>query len=89
MGPVEGALENKFLKKLLGLENILGSLRKLLALVSNRAGIGILDPKEVSDESKRASLACIDRLVDSLITVEALSTSEDKSCVRKISRDGQ
>ena len=51
MGPVEYALANKFLTKILGLESILGRLRKLLYLGSKRAGIAIPNPIEVADKN--------------------------------------
>ena len=75
MGLVEEALVNNFLPKILGLESISGSLRKLMDLGDKRAGLGILNPTEVADESHRTSLVCSERLVESLITGEALSTS--------------
>ena len=75
MGLVEEALVNNFLPKILGLESISGSLRKLMDLGAKRAGLGILNPTEVADESHRTSLVCSERLVESLITGEALSTS--------------
>ena len=41
MVPVEEALANKFLSKLLGLESISERLRNILDLEANRAGISI------------------------------------------------
>ena len=46
MSPVEEALANKFLPKLLGLQSISGRLRKLLALGYKRSGLSIPDPME-------------------------------------------
>ena len=57
MGPVEEALTNKFLPKPLGLQSILGRLRKLLALGAKRAGFGIPKPTEVADKSHKTSQA--------------------------------
>ena len=76
MVPVEEALENKFLPKLMGLEIISVMLRKVLALVAKRSGLGVPNPTEVAYESHRTSLACSKFLVESLITGEAFSTSE-------------
>ena len=89
MGPVEEALEKKFLPKILGLDSISGSLMKPLALRSKIEELGILNPTEAADKSHQTSLACIKRLVESLLTVEALSTIDHRACVRRIIRDGQ
>ena len=86
MDPVEGYLSNKFLPKLLGLEIISRSLRKVPSLVYNRAGIGILKLTEVADRIHRTSLACRERLVDFLINGEALYTIEHRACVTSSSR---
>ena len=58
MGLVEEALANKFLLKLMGLESILGMMRKILALGAKREGLGIPNRTEVVDESHRTSLVC-------------------------------
>ena len=72
MVPVEEALGNKFMPKLLGIQSISGRLRKLLSLGANRSGLGITYPTEAADESHRTSQACCERLVESLLTGEAL-----------------
>ena len=46
MSPVEEALANKFLPKLLGIQSISGNLIKLLALGDKRSGLNIPDPME-------------------------------------------
>ena len=51
MSPVEEALANKFLPKLLELQSISGRLRKLLALGYKRSGLSIPDPTEGADKS--------------------------------------
>ena len=53
MIPVEEALANKFLPKLLELQSISGRLRKLLALGDKRSGLGIPDPMEGAEKSTR------------------------------------
>ena len=75
MGLVEEALVNNFLPKILGLESISGSLRKLMDLGDKREELGIPNPTEVSDKIHTTSLACSELLVDSLIIGEALYTS--------------
>ena len=75
MGLVEEALANKFLPKLLVTESISVSLRELLTLGAKSSGLGIPNPTETAYKSHRTLLACSKRLVESLITVEALSTS--------------
>ena len=74
MGPVEEALENKFLPKILGLESISVRLRNLLDLGAKRAELGIPNPTEAGNGSHRTSLACSERLVESLLIGEALYT---------------
>ena len=81
-------MANKFLTKILGLESILGRLRKLLGLGANTAGLRIPNPIEEADENHRTSMACKERLVESLIEGEALSTSKYGACVQQSSRDG-
>ena len=44
MAPMEEALAESFLKDLLVEEEVLGKLRKLLALSAKRAGMGVPDP---------------------------------------------
>ena len=88
-GLVEEALANKFLPKLLGLQSISGRLRELLDLRSKRAGLGIPDPTEVADKSNRTSQACSKRLVESLLTENALLKVEHRACVRRGIRDGR
>ena len=63
MGLMDEAPENKFLTKLLGLERILGRLRKLLALGSKRSGIGIPNRTETANKIDRTSLECRKRVV--------------------------
>ena len=75
MGSVEEALAKRFMQKLLGMESISGSMRNILVLGANMAGLVISNPIEVSYKSHRKSLACIKLLVESLITVESLYTS--------------
>ena len=53
MVPVEEALSNKFLTKLLGLKSISGRLRKLLALGAKRSGLGIPNPTDAAEKSIR------------------------------------
>ena len=79
-------MANKFLPKIMGLDSISESLRKLMALGSNSSGLGIPNPTEVADESHRTSLMCSERLVESLIAGWALSKSEHTACLLKISR---
>ena len=43
----------------------------------------------MADESRRTSLACSIRLVESLTTGEALSTPKQRSCDLRSSRDGR
>ena len=74
MGPVEEALANKFLPKLLGLQSISGGLRKLLALGAKRSGLGIPDLEEAADEIHQKSQVYSEHLVDYLLTGEAIST---------------
>ena len=88
MGPVEEALTNKFLLKLLGLQSILGRLRKLLALGFKRAGIGIPNLTEAAGNSSKTSQACCERLVESLLTGETLSTAEHRAWVQQGNRKG-
>ena len=73
MGPVEEALANKFLLKLLGLQIISWWLRKLLALGAKRERLKIPDPIEAADESHQTSQACKVHLVEYLLKGEALS----------------
>ena len=68
-------MSNNFMPKLLGLESILGNLRKILALGDKREELGIPNPTEVSDKIHTTSLACSELLVESLIIGEALYTS--------------
>ena len=75
MIPVEEALANKFLPKLLELQSISGRLIKLLALGYNISGLGIPDPTEAEDESHQKSQAYNKLLVESLFKREALSCS--------------
>ena len=89
MSPVEEALSNKFLPKLLELQSISGRLRKLLALGDKRSGLGIPDPTEAADESHQTSQVCNKLLVESLLTGEALSTAEHRACVRRGRSDGR
>ena len=88
MGPVEEALANKFLPKLLGLQSISERLRKQLSPEVNRAGLQIPDPMEAADKSYRTLQVCCERLVEYLLTGEALSTEEHRACVRRGSRNG-
>ena len=74
MIPVEEALANKFLPKLLELQSISGRLRKLLALGYKRSGLGIPDPMEGADKSHQTSQAYNKLLVESLFKRESLST---------------
>ena len=83
MGPVDEALEKIFLPKLLGLDSISGRLRKLIYLENKRAGLVIRKQTEVVDKSHQTSLVCSKLLAESLITGEALSTSEHRACVRR------
>ena len=89
MVPVEEALANKFLPKLLGLQSISGRLRKLLYLGAKRAGIGIPNPTEAADESHKTLQACCSRLVEFLLTGEALATAEHRAWVQRGSRNGR
>ena len=50
MGPVEEALANKFLSKLIGLQSISGRLMKLLDLGSKRTRIRIPNTTEATEE---------------------------------------
>ena len=86
-GLVEESLSNNFLPKTLRLESISGGLRKILDLGDKTVGLRILNPIETVDEIYRTSLACRKCLVESLITGEALSTSEHRACVQQSSRD--
>ena len=83
MGPMEKALANNFMPKLLGLDSISGRLRKLMEIGYNRAGLGIMNTIEMKDEIHRTSLVCSERLVDSLIIGEDLFTPEHRYCVRR------
>ena len=74
MRPVEEALDNKFLPKLLGLQIISGRLRKLLALGDKRSGLGIPDPTEGAEKSHQTSQAYNKLLVESLFKRDSLST---------------
>ena len=89
MSPVEEALENKSLLKLLGLQRISARLRNIMALGSKSSGLGIRDPMEVIYESHQTSKSCNKRLVESLLTGEALSTVEHRACVRRVISDGR
>ena len=64
-------------------------LRKLLALGSNRSGLGVPNPIQMEDKSHMTSLVYSKHLLEFLIVVEALSTSEHRACVRRIIRDGR
>ena len=81
-------MTNKFLPKLMGLESILGKLRKLLAIGSKRSYLGNPNTTEVLYESHTTSLGCSERLVEFLITGDSLYTSEHSSCVLRSSGDG-
>ena len=74
MSPVEEALANKFLPKLLELQSISGRLRKLLALGYKRSGLSIPDPTEGADKIHHTSQAYNKLLVESLFKRDALST---------------
>ena len=86
---MEEALANKFLTKLLAIQSISGRLKKLLALGAKRAGLGILNPKNPTEKTQLTSLACIERLVESLIMGYALSTINHRECLRRSIRDGR
>ena len=86
MGPVEEALANKCLPKLMYMKSSSVRLRNILALGTKRAGRP--NPTETVDETHRTSQARSERLVDSLIKVEALSASEHRACVWSYIRDG-
>ena len=88
MGPVEEALANKFLPKLMDMKRISVRLRNILALGTKRAGLEIPNPTETVDENHRTSRARSERLVGSLIKVEALSASEHRACVWSYIREG-
>ena len=89
MGPVEEALENKFLSKLMGLQSISGRLMKLLDLGSKRTRIRIPNTTEATEEIQLTSLAYSERLVESLLSGESLSKIEHRECLRRSSRDKQ
>ena len=72
MVPVEKALADKFLPKMLVMESISGRLREILAILAKRLGLNIPNPTEAVEKIHHTSLACIKRLVDSLLTGEAL-----------------
>ena len=86
---MEEVLANTFLPKLLGLESISGRLGKLLLLRANRAGLGISNLTEMADESHRTSLDCSKRLVESLVTGDALYSSEHRACAQRSSSNGK
>ena len=87
--PCGGGTANKSLMKLLGLQRISVMLRNIMALGSKSSGLGIRDPMEVIYESHQTSKACNKRLVESLLTGEALSTVEHRACVRRVISDGR
>ena len=88
MVPVEEAISNKFLPKLMGIHSISGRLRKFLALGARRAGIVILEPMEAAGKSHKILQACYERLV-SLLMGEALSTAKRRACVKRGSSNGR
>ena len=68
IGPVEEALANKFLTKLLGLQSISGRLLKILSLEYKREGLRILVLSEEADKIYQTLQACNERLMEYLLT---------------------
>ena len=86
MVPVEEALANKFLPKIIGLESISGRLSNLPSLWAKREGLRIPNLKEAADKSNQNSLAFTERLVEFLLTGEAFSTINHRACISRRSR---
>ena len=89
MDLLEKSFIKKFLPKPLGLESIPGRLKNLVSLGSKRLEIRTLNLMEKTEEIHRNLLACSKRLVEYLLTGEALSNINHRACVRRSIRNRQ
>ena len=85
MGPIEGALREKFFPALLGGEDINTDFQQILGHSINHGGLYVPKPQLSADSSYNTSKSASRELVDSLLGGNALNYVGHRACVCKAS----
>ena len=85
MGPIEEALREKSSPALFGGEEINANFWKILGHSVNHGGLGIPNPRLLSESAYNTSKANIGELVESILGGSVLNYVGHRACVRKAS----